>query len=195
MLHTGLLGRYPARLRSALAFLEGFAAFLEAVPEAASQVRLGFAGEDEPVLAEIIERLGLGRCARFLGWLPHHETLKRMQEASVLILIKGELVPDDPSVSRSFQIPQKAYEYLGARRPILAVAPESECAEIIRDMNAGLVASPSRPQEIAEALVSLYEARDELDKRFRCDEDKLKELEYPMIVAQVAQVIDDAANG
>jgi glycosyltransferase involved in cell wall biosynthesis len=191
MLHAGSLGVYRERLHSALAFLRGFAAFLEAVPEATCNARIDFAGPEEPALVRMVKSMGLARHTSFLGWLPHNEMLKRMQQASVLVLVKAEMVADDSNPARSFQIPQKTYEYLGARRPILAIAPPSECADMVRAMGAGLIASPSRPEEITQAIISLYRSRDE---PFPCQEEELRQLEYPVLVGRVAQLLDQAAH-
>ena len=54
------------------------------------------------------------------------------------------------------QVPAKLYEYVGLRRPILALAEDGAVARVVRDGGFGLVASPTNVDSIAEALTDLY---------------------------------------
>ncbi len=76
-----------------------------------------------------------------------------MQAADVLVLIKH--------VEPRFRglIPGKLYEYMGAGRPILALVPESEAADLVRDLGWGEVAPPDDPEAIAAALRRLLAAK------------------------------------
>jgi glycosyltransferase involved in cell wall biosynthesis len=52
----------------------------------------------------------------------------------------------------------KIYEYLAARRPILAaVPPQGAAAELVRDAGAGLVTAPDDSEAIRAALSELVE--------------------------------------
>lgn len=68
--------------------------------------------------------LGLSDVIRLRDWVPHPEGQKLVESANVLLL----LARDQP-----LQVPNKLYEYLGLRRPILAFIDHAgEAAEMLR---------------------------------------------------------------
>jgi len=64
-------------------------------------------------IEEWVNEHGLGGVVRFAGRLPHEACIERVSDADLLLL----LAQDQP-----LQVPNKLYEYLGARRRILAFA-------------------------------------------------------------------------
>ncbi len=61
------------------------------------------------------------------GYLPHAEATRAMISASHLLL----LLADVPEARRV--IPGKLFEYLAANRPILSIAPEGECSQLVAE--------------------------------------------------------------
>lgn len=90
----------------------------------------------------------------FLGqdkYLSHQKAIKKMCQADILLLI---LSPEDtlPVVTG------KIYEYLAARRPILALAPaHSGAAILVKKMKLGEVAPPNNTQKIKDKILTLYQ--------------------------------------
>jgi glycosyltransferase involved in cell wall biosynthesis len=99
-----------------------------------------------------LARRGLEGVVVGTGQLPYAQALEAMCQADVLLLI------DNPG--RRVGVPAKLYEYLGAGRPILALAePDGDVAEVLRASGAPYrLASPSRPEEVRQALVEMVEA-------------------------------------
>lgn len=137
--------------RSVRPFLEGLAIFARSSPERAAATRVSFVGARESANEEWARRLGLAQAVRFEDNLPHRAVVRRERESHVLLLVKH----DDPRYSGL--VPGKLYEYIGARRPILAVVPEGEAARIVRRLNRGEVAGIDRPAEVAARLDLLYD--------------------------------------
>jgi glycosyltransferase involved in cell wall biosynthesis len=54
-------------------------------------------------------------------------------------------------------VPGKVFEYIGSRRPVLAVGPEGAVAELVRTTGAGWVLPRNDVSGIADAVASLYE--------------------------------------
>jgi len=72
---------------------------------------------DGRVLTEAeIERRGLTGVVNLIGQVSYRESLQRMVDADLLLLI------DTPN--RRIGVPAKLYEYFGAKRPVLALANE-----------------------------------------------------------------------
>ncbi len=149
--YAGIL--YPER--SPAAFFEAVRQLLnsEAIP--ASDIRIQFAGIfDYPGKSDhyqMLLRYQLADCVERLGYLPHQSVIAAMEHAHVLLLIgEGQL-------QFAMYIPGKLYEYLYAKRPILALMHEGEGASIIRSASAGIVVPPQNTDQIAAAILTLYQ--------------------------------------
>jgi glycosyltransferase involved in cell wall biosynthesis len=83
--------------------------------------------------------------------VPHRESLRLMRSADVLLLLINR------SVRCQGTYTQKIFQYLGAGRPILALAPPGAAADLIREAGAGLVVDPDDLGAIRRAIADLYE--------------------------------------
>ncbi|RJR29430.1 MAG: hypothetical protein C4574_03580 [Candidatus Latescibacterota bacterium] len=137
--------------RSVRPFLEGFAAFAKRAPAKAAATRVAFVGARESANEELAGSLALADRVRFEDNLPHREVVRRERESHVLLLVKH-----DDERYRGL-VPGKLYEYIGARRPILAIAPEGEAARIVASMRRGEVASIGDPADVAAKLELLHD--------------------------------------
>ena len=146
ILHCGML----TLGRTSKPFLEGFARFISNNPDAAEKIRVTFIGARESRNEYWANNFGLEKFVSFEDNIPHKECVVRERRATVLLLIKH----DDPRYVG--MVPGKLYEYIGARRPILAVVPEGEASEIVRSLKRGEVADISNPGDIARKIGKLY---------------------------------------
>jgi glycosyltransferase involved in cell wall biosynthesis len=89
-------------------------------------------------------RLGLEPFVRFEDWLPHEATQELVRCADVLLLLaQGQ--PD--------QVPNKLYEYLGTRRPILAFVDEGgEAARMLRETGGHVLVTSDSLDEAVHAV-------------------------------------------
>ncbi len=74
------------------------------------------------------------------------ESLKRMLDADMLLILDA---PFDISVF----FPSKLVDYIGAKKPILAITPEGSCADIVREVG-GLVCSPDSTESVQNGITS-----------------------------------------
>jgi hypothetical protein len=76
-----------------------------------------------------------------------------MRRAHVLVLVKH--------TERRYRglIPGKLYEYLGAGRPLLALVPESEAADLVRGLGCAEIAAPDDVEAIAAALERFVDSK------------------------------------
>jgi len=95
-----------------------------------------------------VKTLDLGDVVRVMGPVSKRESLALQLSADVLLLVIGSA----KSVATS-----KLYEYLYARRPILAVsATDTAAAEIIRQTQSGYVVDAADEQAISSCLTRLF---------------------------------------
>lgn len=142
IVHCGSLNE----IRSPDPFLRGFARFKATN---AAPVHAHFFGPFPDGSRELLKRLGLEDSVILHPSVSHREALAAQLAADVLLLIQSKEIGGDTA------IPGKLYEYLAARRPILVVASSGPAATLVGSLNAGLVADPDRPDQVAQALVSL----------------------------------------
>jgi glycosyltransferase involved in cell wall biosynthesis len=103
-------------------------------PEFQQSLKLHFLGRTDASILADIQSSGLDDCLRLTDYVPHAEVTVQQQYAAVLLL----------SINRIQNAPYiltgKVFEYLAARRPILAFCPpQSDVAEIIRQTYGGWV--------------------------------------------------------
>jgi len=146
ILHCGML----TLGRSSRPFLEGLAAFLSDTPDALGRIKVSFVGARESDNEYWVERFSLEDVVSFEDNVPHEECIRREAVSHVLLLIKH----DTPNYNGL--VPGKLYEYIGARRPILAVVPEGEAARIVLNTGRGEVADISKTRQIAEKLGVMF---------------------------------------
>ncbi len=128
--------------------LRAFRAFVEREALVPSQARLAFAGGlRQPDLASIHEH-GLAEHVDVLGYVPYHDSLALLRSAHVLCLVAGP--------ERTLQIPGKLYDYLAARRPILAISANEELNRILADSRSGTSARYDDGASGAVRLGELY---------------------------------------
>lgn len=135
---TGLmyeLKRDPTPLFEALRRLGGLA----------RKIRVTFYGRDTEAVRKLAIQTGVEELVEAHGPISHQDALKAQSEADILLLLLWN-TPEGKGVYTG-----KLFEYLGARRPILAICPaENVAAELIRSRGAGVVFD--RPEPIADQL-------------------------------------------
>jgi glycosyltransferase involved in cell wall biosynthesis len=110
---------------------------------------IGRLGAGAPQVEAQIRDLRLEGVASLSGQVSYARSLEEMMRADILLLL---LSPGWPGA-----VPAKLYEYIGAGRPILALAePDSVAAWVLRESGAPhRVAPPGDPEAIRRALVEL----------------------------------------
>ena len=126
------------------------------LPEASRRrVRVVFYGPSEHQVAALAERCGVRGQVVVMPSVGYRDSLAVQAEADILLLLQRDHPSDEGN------LPAKAFEYLGALRPILLIGyAKGVLAGMIRARNAGLVAND--PDQIAaqlEAWISQVAAR------------------------------------
>lgn len=100
----------------------------------AEGIRIVFYGHPQPWVIELCKSYGIVRLVEFAGVVANKEALRAQCEADLLLVLLWN-DPKEPGMYLS-----KSLEYLGARRPILAVGcSENGAAQLIVTRRAGMV--------------------------------------------------------
>jgi glycosyltransferase involved in cell wall biosynthesis len=178
LVHTGTLsgpwGRHPGKL------LEGLRRLIEHDPEARTRIALVLAGRLDQREQELIARSGLDGVVTHIGHVSRAQALALQRRADALLLITSREV--------SWELPGKFFEYLGAKRPILALAEGNEAARMVRDMGTGLTVAPDDSEAIERGLASVLDG--ELNRAFAPR--GLDRFTYPAVAREMEEQIERA---
>jgi glycosyltransferase involved in cell wall biosynthesis len=110
-------------------------------------------GDQKGRLVEDAERRGLTK-TRFVDAVPKREVPRWLARADACLLP----YQDVPLFAGA--LPNKAFDYLGAGKPIIAAAPDGELTRLVREVDCGIAIAPEDPEAMA-AAVSRLAARPE----------------------------------
>ena len=115
-------------------------------------LKLIFIGDISEDVKQEITSNNLLENTSFMGYVSHKEAIEHQKKAQVLLL----LIPD---VEKSEGIlTGKLFEYLTAKRPILAMGPETgDLSEILKNTNAGVVVGFKNEAKLTSEIRTLYQ--------------------------------------
>jgi glycosyltransferase involved in cell wall biosynthesis len=178
LVHTGKLsggwGRHPGTLFEAMSLLQ------ERSPAAAARIQVVLAGRLDVAERRLIESAGLSTMLSHVGQLTRAEALALQGRADVLVLITA---PD-----LVWELPGKLFEYIGAGRPVLALAEGNEAARVVHETGVGWTVAPLDVPAIAQALERIAAG----DVRTEPDEAVIERYVYPSPALAAAEQIERA---
>jgi len=127
--------------------------FLAAVAGADGEVVARFVGDFRRADVDWARDLELGERLELIPFTPRARALKLQRDSEVLLLLLAD------AGGRGRDVPSgKLYEYLAARRPILAaVPPDGSAADLVRRAGAGIVISPDDTEGIRSAIAGMHD--------------------------------------
>ncbi|MCG2430139.1 glycosyltransferase family 4 protein [Aequorivita xiaoshiensis] len=115
-------------------------------------LELKFAGAVSDEVKESLSEFNLDENSNFLGYVSHSEALKLQNESQVLLLVEIN------SAETRAIIPGKLFEYLAAKRPIIALGPnKSDIEAIVDETKSGKFFDYSEDKELKNEILRLYE--------------------------------------
>lgn len=116
-------------------------------------VRLRLVGRFGDDVRTMLEASAFAGSVDNIAYVPHRESIAWLMRSDALLLIV-----DDAKESADI-VPGKVYEYLGTRRPVLALAPRGSAIEqLIGETRSGLSVPQDDVAGIAAALTAWYRA-------------------------------------
>jgi glycosyltransferase involved in cell wall biosynthesis len=143
LVHSGAI--YPSE-RDPVPLFEALAALLAdgTIAPAKFQMLLRATGHDD-YLAGLIEQHGIGSVVKLAPHVAYRDALREMVSAGGLLILQA--------TNCNHQVPAKLYEYLRARRPILALTdPIGDTAATLRNAGIDTIAPLDQKQAIMREL-------------------------------------------
>ncbi|HVP37385.1 MAG TPA: glycosyltransferase, partial [Terriglobales bacterium] len=109
-----------------------------------------------------IKEFGLQEITELKGYLSHKKGVEELLKSDLALLTVSQSAP---IISTG-----KIYEYLGAKKPVLAIVPQNgEAAKLIQLLGAGRAVSPENIRDIEEALVTYFREFETGNLRFKAN--------------------------
>lgn len=155
---------------------------------APSDVEVRFFGPELLWLDRLAVGYGLSQQVKQLGVVPRDAALARQRESQLLLMMKW----NDPGQKGVYQA--KLFEYLGARRPILAIGGYPDVVnELLDETRAG--ASGSAPGELADILRSFYDDYRRTGRvAFRGDESRIGKYSQRQMANRFSEVLNSLSR-
>lgn len=149
--HTGIL--YEG-LRDPSTLMQVLRELVDAGQIDESDLLLRFYGPVEPFLPPTVTRYGLEKVTELAGSVPRSQALEFQRESQLLLLLSWSS-PDQPNSAESGVHTGKVFEYLAARRPILAVGGvRGVLTELLEETGAGVHAMSK--EQLRNAVLDSY---------------------------------------
>ncbi|MCC4214455.1 glycosyl transferase family 1 [Leeuwenhoekiella parthenopeia] len=124
-----------------------------ALPEFGTDLRINLAGKISASVVESVKAEGLEENLKLHGYISHQEALQMQRRSQILVLIEID------SAETQLIIPGKLFEYLAARRPVLAIGPsESDVRKLLKDTGAGSYFEYAQKAQLKQTLMAWYRA-------------------------------------
>lgn len=180
------IGSFYSGYREPTNFLKALQMLSQQHPDMAKVTTVYFVGEpnwaestpEAAVLAGSLPNV------HFTPRMTHHDALQFLAQSDLLLLI-GSVDPE--STGR----PAKLFEYLAVQKPILALLHEGEFADLCRATGIGIVANPTSPQEIADALVKTYKLIEAGNIGAKVNRELLQQYDRRQLSRRLADLFDE----
>jgi glycosyltransferase involved in cell wall biosynthesis len=140
----GTLANVDILTRSHVFLLEAVERLLRREPEL-KPIEIHLAGVLTSADKEVAAQAGI---VKLHGYVPHWRAVELMRSADLLFLPMQEIAEG----RRVGIIPGKTFEYIAARKPILAAIPEGDARDLLGEAGNAIICGPSDVEAMAEAV-------------------------------------------
>jgi len=151
-------------------------------------VHIDFYGSPEPSVDYLSHACGLDGIVLQHGTVSRDEAIAAERRAQILLLV---LVSSSDDIGTT---PGKVFEYLAARRPIIAVGSvRGEVADLLALTKTGMQATST--EELRDWLLTAYDEYIEHGRiPYSCDEDAVEQFSQVQMAKRVAEALDYACG-
>ncbi|MBC7187177.1 MAG: glycosyltransferase family 4 protein [Calditrichaeota bacterium] len=176
--------------RNPEALLRAVKSLIAEQPVLRERLLLRFVGRTGGFIEEMLRDPELAGVVEVVPYVPHGESLRFLLSSDMLLLII-----DDAPANKGI-ITGKLYEYIGARKPILALAPEGEAAALVQRLRVGTVVPPNDEQAIRRAIELAHERwREGRLHLAKVDEAGVASLDRRHLTKELAGVLEAVVTG
>ncbi len=150
--------------------------------EFAKDLEIKLIGEVAKEVKTHIADSKLEKMTQYINYVPHHKVMEYQRSTQVLLLAVNN-VPSAKGI-----ITGKIFEYLQAKRPIVAIAPKNgDLAEIVNETNAGFVVDFDDKENQKKTILDLYKKYK--DGKLKVDTKNIEQYQRKNLTNKLAEVI------
>jgi glycosyltransferase involved in cell wall biosynthesis len=136
-------------------------------------------------LPAYLSSIGLNKVVVLHEHVPYRKSLEFLQQSDVLLLLQP---------GTTTQIPSKLFEYIGMRKPLLAISPhQGATCQLIREENLGHIVDPDNIEEIGNTLSGLYAAWEAGSLKMKQTEAVRRKFDIQQITGSLATMLNNLA--
>lgn len=121
-------------------------------------------------------------------YMSHGESIRHLFQSDALLMIVDDYQGNEEIV------PGKVFEYIGASKPIITIAPEGAVADLIEETNSGTVAQSSDVAAIEKIFLEYYEKWKRGELHIEQNKDAIKKYERREIAKQLAELLEKVSR-
>lgn len=174
--------------RSPKPFLDAVRHLVESGKVDVSKICLKFVGRFGATVQQLFDDAVLKPAIVVKPYMPHAESVQELLASDALLL-----VVDDASLSEEI-VPGKVFEYIGTSRPIITLALDGAIASLIKETNAGMVASFRSQEQIEAAFLQYYQAFLEQRPMWKGRADVIKKYTRREAGHKLSELVYEATN-
>ncbi len=132
-------------------FLEAFKEISIEQPEIAKNIELHFVGFLRKENQRLVKKLKLQEFVFDHGYVDHKDAVSKILNSDVLWMMVGKRKNIDAI------LPGKVYEYIGAKKPIIACVPDGAAKLAVLDYPASYICKPQDVNDIKKTILKVYD--------------------------------------
>jgi len=184
LLHTGTL----TLRRNAGALVEMLEGLRSQRGDLERALQIDCIGGRDAINDRLVRAAGLQGVIRFHPTQSHAAIVRRQRRAPALLLL------DAGGAGSELTLPGKLFEYLGARRPVFALASVEGTGGVLRQTRAGVCFAPHDTEAAAAALGDWIDAQRSAPLPWRGDERALERYHRPRLAEHFAHLLDGVSR-
>ncbi len=175
--------------RNPLSFLKAVEQLIGSKAIDPSKMKLRFVGRFGAEIHEMLDRPLIKPMIEKIEYVPHARAVELLADSDALLLIVDEV----PSVAQI--VPGKVYEYLGAMRPLIAIAPPNGAiGDLLRETEAGEAVANADINGQARLIKQIYNGWSNSTSAFAMKPAVISQYERREATRKLAGLLDSLTN-
>ena len=134
---------------------------------------------------KIIKKLGIENIVKTINIVSYLKSLEYMKKSDYLLII------DAPSKKPSIFQPAKTIDYLGAKKPILAITTKiGQTAERILSLQVGEIADIENIENIKNKIIKMYKNWQNNDNKYIINNSKIEPYNVKNVSKQLIEIFN-----
>lgn len=166
-------------------FLQGLSMLLKE-KDISRNIRICFIGNFGKNNEAFVKEMGLENVVELKGHISHDKCLQYQVDADLLLLIIYTCERSESVITG------KLFEYIGARKPILALVPDGEAKDLIVKERLGKTVDPMNIEGIKNTILDFYEEWKSSDKlKFEENNSVLEKYEMRALTKKLVDILEE----